>query len=529
MKSAFAAYAFAALFTPAASAQPQIYVTFTGDGKILNNYSNILPGMPSYGIAQGSIFDLYGVSLATATSDLLSVPLPTVWMGTSVNITVNGTTTHAILYYVSPTQIAAILPSATPVGTGQITVTLNGQTSGPVPIIVVQTAFGMLSLDGAGLGTAAAFDLHSQYIGLTNAANPGDFITLWGSGLGPVTGDETLAQVPANLTNISMEVDIGGRRATVQYAGRSIYPGLDQINVQVPPGVTGCHVSVVVRSGDIVSNFGTIPVASSGRICSEPVVGFSAGQIQNLLSKPVINRGVMGYSSSSAYAAFERFTNAQYAAKQPFGPVSLGDCMVYNYRNVHMGLGEPIQPVPLDAGPSIEVTTPAGSTSVPFENGVYSASNLPSGSHFKGTYSFTGSGGPDIGAFSASITFPGGGSSFNVSTPNNAGSVIRSEGLTVAWTQPGNTDPDESIQISGFAFVPNEPIGAEFVCNAPLAWGQFFIPPAVLLALPSQAGSSTPQAALEVDLVINKMFTAPGADVGVISVALAGSQPFSYQ
>lgn len=530
-KSTFTVCALAALFTTGVYAQPKIFLTTTGAAKAQNNYSNILPGMPSYGIAQGSIFDLYGIGLATATSNLQSVPLATTLNGTSVAVTVNGATTQAILYYVSPSQIAAILPSATPAGTGQITVTVNGQTSTPAPITVVQSAFGILSLNGAGLGPAAVFDVNSQYLGLTNAANPGNFITLWGSGLGPVTGDETISQTPMNLTNIPIEVDIGGKSARVQYAGRSVYPGLDQVNVQVPPGVSGCHVSVVVRTGDIVSNFGTIPVTSSGRICSEPVVGLTASQIQTLMSKPVINQGTIDYiSGGSADVAFGRFTNAQYAAKQPFGPVSFGDCVVYNFRNTSMGLGNPIQPAPLDAGPSISLTTPsAGNASLPLEDGAYSISGLPSGGSFRGTYTFTGSGGPDIGAFSAQITFPGGGSAFNASTPNNATSVTRSQGLTMTWTQPGNIDPDESIQIYGFAFVPNNPNGAEFACNVPLAAGRFTIPPAVLLALPSQAGLAMPQAQLEVDLIINKTFTAPGADLGMISLVLANAQPFSYQ
>jgi uncharacterized protein (TIGR03437 family) len=533
MKPTFAVCALAALFTPGALAQPKIFLTQNNYSKIQNNYSYILPGMPNYGIAQGSIFDIFGVGLATATSDLQSVPLSTVLNGTSVNVTVNGVTTHAILYFVSDGQIAAILPSGTPTGTGQITVTVNGQTSAPGGITVVQSAFGMLSLNGVGNGPAAVFDVKSQYVGLTNAANPGDFITLWGSGLGPVTGDETIAQTPVNLTNIPIEVDIGGKSATVQYAGRSIYPGLDQINVQVPAAVSGCHVSVVIRSGDIVSNFGTIPVAANGRTCSEPVAGLTASQIQSLSAKPVVNRGVIDFAGSSADVTFARFTNAQYAVRQPFGAVSFGDCTVFNFRNVNMGLGNPIQPDPLNAGPSIRLTAPSGtgigSVSLPFQDGGYSISDLmPTGS-FQGTYTFTGSGGPDIGAFSAQVTWPGGGGGFKFSTPNNAVSVTRSNGLTVTWNQPSSTDPDESIQISGFAFVPNVPFGAEFVCDVPLAAGRFTIPPAVLLALPSQAGSAMPQAQLEVDLVINKTFTAPGADQGFIDFVFTNVEPFSYQ
>ena len=200
--------------------------------------------------------------------------------------------------------------------------------------------------------------------------------------------------------------------------------------------------------------------------------------------------------------------------------------MVYNFINVYMGLGNPIQPDPLNAGPSIRLTTPSGNASLPFQDGAYSISGLPPGTSAKGTYAFTGSGGPDIGAFSAQITFPGGGSAFNPSIP--AG-VTRSQGLTITWTQPGSIDPDEFVQISGFAYVPNGPIGAEFVCNVPLAPGRFTIPPAVLLALPSQAGLNKPQAQLEVDIAIIKTFTAPGADVGTISWVFGNPQDFSYQ
>ena len=521
------AFAFATLLTAAAFAQPRI-------SRVQNNYSYILPGMPNYGIAQGSIFDIFGSGLATATSQLQGVPLPRSLNGASVDITVSGTTTQAILYFVSAAQIAAILPSATPTGTGQITVTVSGQKSAPAAITVIQSAFGLLSLNGVGNGPAAVFDLSSNYLGITNAANPGDFITLWGSGLGPVTGDETQTQTPATLAGtIPIEVDIGGTIATIQYAGRSIYPGLDQINVQVPPGPTGCHISVVVRTGDIVSNFGSIPVATSGRTCSEPFIGLTAGKLQSLLSQPAITRGVIDFvnstSGSSADVTFGRFTNAQYATKEPIGFTSMYDCVVYNYTNTNMAIPNPIKPAFLNAGPSINITTPNGSASMPFQDGGYSVDNLPMGSSLKGAYTYTGTGGPDIGAFTAQVTWPGGGGGFTSSTPGNPTSVARSKGLTVTWSQPSNTDPAEYIQIGGYAFVPNAANGAEFACSVPLSAGRFTVPPAVLLALPPQVGLATPQATLEVDLFITQQFTAPGADYGLINFLLQTIGPFSYQ
>ncbi|HXP87332.1 MAG TPA: hypothetical protein VN841_21545 [Bryobacteraceae bacterium] len=524
----------AALLAPALLAQPKIDL-------LQNNYSYILPGMPNYGIAQGSIFDIFGSGLATATSTLQNVPLPTTLSGTSVSITVNGATTHAILYFVSAAQIAAILPSATPTGDGQITVTVSGQTSAPAAITVVQSAFGLLTLNAVGNGPAAVFDVSSNYVGLTNAARPGDFITLWGSGLGPVTGDETVTQAPVTLTNIPIEVDIGGIPAAIQYYGRSIYPGLDQVNVMVPAGVSGCHVSVVVRSGDIVSNFATIPIASSGRVCAEPVMGMTATRIQTLLSQPAVTRGYLdfvnggfGVSGAEADATFVRFTSAQYAAKQPFGTVSLNDCTVYNVTNVHFGTPNPIRGILLNAGASINVSTPSasgfGNFSMPFQDGGYTVSGLTNvnGTSFRGSYTFSGSGGPDIGAFTAQVNFPGGASAFNYSTPNHAISVTRSGGLPLTWTQPNNTDPSEFIQIYGFSFTPGSPWGAEFYCYAPLAAGRFTVPPAVLLALPATVSYSAP-GILEFDLVLNQTFTAPGVDVGTVSFTLGSSQTFSYQ
>jgi uncharacterized protein (TIGR03437 family) len=529
VKSRLVFCALAALSIPPAFAQPRI-------SKIQNVYSYILPSMPNYGIAQGSIFAIFGTGLATATSPPQDFPLQPLLSGASVNVTVNAITTHAILYYASDTQISAILPSATPAGTGQITVTANGKTSAPAAMTVVPSAFGLLTLNAAGNGPAAVFDLNSQYLGLTNAANPGEIITLWGTGIGPVTGDETNIQPPVNLTGIPLEVDIGGMSATVLYAGRGYYPGLDAINVQVPQGVSGCHVSVVVRSGDIVGNFATIPVAPSGRTCAEPVVLLTASRIQALMSQPVINRGVINYITgvpSSADATFSRFTNAQYAAKQPLAPVSFNDCTVYNFINQNMAVPNPIKPILLDAGPSISLTTTSetgvGNASLPFQDGSYSAS-VQSPNSFKGTYTFTGSGGPDVLAFSASVTLPGGGSSYNSSTLNNVTSVSRSQGLTVTWTPPGNSDPDLlSIQISGFSFVPNVPYGAAFACNVPLAARRFTIPPAVLLALPPQPAGAPPQAQLEIDLIITKQFTAPGVDVGILNWVQSSIEQFSYQ
>src|ERR1700722_2542006 len=69
-----------------------------------------------------------GIVNAASGRQSASQPLPTTagLAGTSVTITVNGTTLTAPLYSTVSTQVAAVLPSNTPAGTGTLTLTYNG-------------------------------------------------------------------------------------------------------------------------------------------------------------------------------------------------------------------------------------------------------------------------------------------------------------------------------------------------------------------------------------------------------------------
>ena len=119
--------------------------------------------------------------------------------------------------------------------------------------------------------------------------------------------------------------------------------------------------------------------------------------------------------------------------------------------------------------------------------------------------------------------------SYTSSTLNNVTSVTRSEGLTVTWTPPSNSDPDLIfIQISGWAFAPNLPYGAQFACNVPLAAAGL----RSLLRCCShclQAGLATPQGNSKSTSIVAKPFTAPGADVGTINWVWPTPEVFSYQ
>src|SRR4030081_164536 len=122
---------FAALST-LAFAQPSI----NKDG-VVNGASYAGPASSGANtlIAPGSIFVIFGkgmgpASLVSAGALPLLTSLPDA-NGTSIKVATGTTTVNAFMVYTSATQVAAILPSNTPVGVANVTVTYAGQTSAP--------------------------------------------------------------------------------------------------------------------------------------------------------------------------------------------------------------------------------------------------------------------------------------------------------------------------------------------------------------------------------------------------------------
>jgi uncharacterized protein (TIGR03437 family) len=543
-----------ALAAAPAVAQPAI-------GAILNNYSATLPGLPNYGVAQGSIFQLWGTGMAApGTASSLNVPLPTTVLTTSISVTVAGVTTHPPLYYVSATQIDGILPSATPVGTGTMTVTYNGQPSAAFQIQVVQSAFGMLSLNQTGTGPSAVLDVNYHLLSFTNAANPNDYLNFWGTGLGPVSGDETTYQTQTNLANIPIEVDIGGVKANVTYHGRSQFPGLDQVQVQVPSGVSGCYVSVAVISGSasLVSNYGTIPVATSGRTCSDPTTSIlTPSQLQTLANKSTVSYGFIGIGKStvttmpitvsgitigggttvtdSASAAFVRYTSAQFQSLTQ-STASVGSCTVFTYTLAGAGTTpNAFLPTYLNAGSAINLSGPQGNQALTFQSGLYlnptpPTSFIPTSG---GVFNFNnGSGGPDVGGFTTSVTVAAPLVWTNMSAIT---SVTRSKGVTVNWTG-GNSSTYVEIEGSAFSGSSQTSVGGYFYCTAPVSAGTFTVPASVLLSLPpwgsvTESGVTIPiPGTLVVGNYSNPVqFTASGLDFGFVQYYNSSSNQVTYQ
>ena len=488
---------------------------------VQNNYSFLPPGVPNYGIAPGSLFAIQGLNLSGSSTAVLqssAAPgLPTTLNQTSLSVTVNGVTTTPALYYTSVFAVAAVLPSTTPVGSGTLTLNFNGNKT-QAPIQVVASAVGLDTLLGAGGGAGVVTDSNYNLLGLTNSATPGAAVTLWGSGVGADTsnGDTTYPQKQNNLTNIPMQVYIGGISANILYRGRSQYPGLDLIDVVIPAGVSpGCYVSVIVQTGAVVSNTVTIPVSANGGACSDPALGLSGTQLQALAAKgstPVKSLAitVSQYTSSTGKVTDQAFVLSVNTASTEFSSgyfyASEGSCSVFQ-----SGTGFPIQS-PLDAG-AVQLTGPSGVVNLGAEGDEYLV-QLPSGSltGSPGTYAFSGSGGKDVGAFKVSLNVQ---SPLSLTNTSTLASITRSQGATVTWTG-GFAGGDVTVNGVGS--------GVNFYCHAPSIAGQLTIPAATLMAVPVGGGklvvmnTSTPQTV-----------SATGIDFGLATGVVSFDVPTTFK
>jgi uncharacterized protein (TIGR03437 family) len=431
--------------------------------------------------------------------------------------------------------VAAVLPSSTPLGTGTLTLTYNGQTSDPAPITVVKGSFGMFTLNQAGSGAAVLQNVNSAtdrpINGSTKAAHPGQVIILWGTGIGPVAGDEAAGPLPGDMKSLDLHVWVGGVQATVQYRGRSgCCTGIDQIVFVVPAGVEGCSVPVYVQIGSIISNFGSMSIAKSGSVCSDSN-GLSASIIQQASQNGGLRTGSVYVGRSNGEAG--NVHSQSDALGAGFNKVTLdsilngipipqaGRCAVIQFPG-HTPAGIS----PLDAG-KVSVTTPIGPYDLfAFSKGVNILSFVPGtpnspgligdGTQLKGgTYTFTVAGGADVGGFTESIDFPR-----TFEWDHDAITAVnRSQPLTITWTG-GTAGALVTIQgTSTAALTAKGAVGASFFCWADAGQGSFTVPVSILSALPLSLtdNKGRAQGTLTVyETLYGKTFTATGLDYGTI-------------
>jgi uncharacterized protein (TIGR03437 family) len=198
-------------------------------------------------IAPGGIATVFGSDLASSTVAASGLPLPYGIAGTSV--AAGGE--PAPIYFVSPSQINFVVPPG--VDASMIAITREGTAAASITAVAALNSAGLFTLGNT--SNAAAIHADGTIVSAQNPAHRGETIALYGTGKG--------VRNPAILTPEFLPiVTVGGIAAQVQYYGPApIYPGMDQLNITIPPDApAGGSVTVVVQLGGFSSNAVTLAI-----------------------------------------------------------------------------------------------------------------------------------------------------------------------------------------------------------------------------------------------------------------------------
>jgi len=319
-----------------------------------------------------------------------------------------------------------------------------------------------------------------------------------------------------------LQIFVGSVPATILYKGSSGYPGVNQINLVIPDSApTGCWVSLAAVAGGLVSNIVTLPIAKGGGVCVDALTGLRGDQLSpsggqtirgGLVALTQTNSPAKDGSrtiTNSTDAAFETYTGFY----TPNNGLSQGGCIILAPATAGTITG-------LDAG-SISLT---GSTGLSITlgpqlgiKGAYyaplTAADIPPSG---GVYTFKGTGGADVGAFTSTVTLAN--PLVTWTNPSVAANIDRSQPLKITWTG-GN--PGSYLFISGSSTVVTttlaDRVTVGYTCLAKVEDGQFTVPSHILSSLPAGSGSAAVQNSVDVPL------SAPGIDIGSTTAAITYS------
>jgi uncharacterized protein (TIGR03437 family) len=488
-------------------------------GQILGDASAVNAGnlagsyQTNYGVAPGSRFAILGSGLGSEASQE-SFPLATQLGEASVKVTVGNFTADCWLLSTRADRVIALLPSSTPTGDGTVTLT-RGPLRATTKIHVIPVALGLLARNQSELGPAFAYHDNTNPITLLDSAVSGENVTIRGTGLGAVSADEGAGPAPTDLS-VPLDVRVGGAVATVVSARRSdTLAGVDEIIVQVPPGVQGCSVPVAIRAAGAVSNYVTLPVHDGGGACSDSY-GFTSDALANLPSGRDARIGVIPLTrvglSNAGVTALTDSGHMYFASYSPDQLISRrgltvattpGACVVASITSQSGDTStDPVAGSGLSVG-QVTISGPKGTKTIdPSQAGKLGEAillpipGLPPGVPLPtqgdlflepGSYTIMGTASREVGAFSVSFQLPAAVEWSNQPSPLDALNLVipRDQDFLVQWKN-GN-DPDLVI-ITGFGLATDS--GAEFICTERASKGSFSVPAFVLSSIPATLGKS---------------------------------------
>jgi uncharacterized protein (TIGR03437 family) len=474
-------------------------------------------------LAPGVLFVILGAGLDSASATFIPAG--------------GGSAVDAIILSATAGKLSGLLPSSIAPGTYTVRVSSNGQTSAPQNVTVVARSFGITAVNGAGTGpaqaTVAGADGGVSPVRFTSAAHPSDTMDLTGTGGGADPAGDAAGASGDQTADGNFIVTVGDRQITPLYAGTLAgSPGIWRISFTLPSDIPpDCFASVQVSAGGELSNVVSIPIAAAAEsTCSDPqssqsaLTKLDAGGDVIVAAFGIVRSGVTGAGviNEAASGLVARFTAAEWIASRSGPKFDL--CSVYDRTYPRSGKDPAAPEGTLDAGIRLPVggpNLPAGFAmgSVASPSGPIYSNSPAAGTFVGGTYTLTGLGGPQVGAFSASTTFPSG---FTVTNWDAVTAIDRSRPLTFNWTGSG-FDQVAILANTGTVVGSNQHV-VTITCYVPAGPGSYSIPTAALAYLQPAATTGASFGSVSVQAISAPgAFTAPLAGGGQTDIGGFGA------
>ena len=217
-------------------------------------------GFQSSAVAPGEMINIQGFNLGPTPAVLAPAGnLPTSLGG--VQVTFDGT--PAGMSYVSPYLLTVQVPfSVVPGKQTSIHVIYGSNSSDIITLGVLNVVPGIYTQSADGRGAVTAVNPNGSINSLLNPAPKWQYVVLYASGLGIVTPGLATGQTPPNSPISStiwpVTAVLDGLSAAVAWAGAAPgFPGLYQINLQIPTGTSSGARPITLFGGGEPTQFGT--------------------------------------------------------------------------------------------------------------------------------------------------------------------------------------------------------------------------------------------------------------------------------
>jgi uncharacterized protein (TIGR03437 family) len=389
-----------------------------------------------------------------------------------------------------PTEFTALIPADAPLGQAEVLAVTTSGRSYSTSIWIAASGFGIFTKSGEGSDAAAAQVWRDtvRTVGLTTPVRAGEWVTLWGTGLG--------------LTASTVLVEVAGIGVSASYAGPAPgFPGVDQINFRFPTGVPDdCYIPLTVKVDARESNTTSIGVASTAEACHHRL-GLSPDALATLdkggkvlLSQTwVQSDSLLNLSAPDTYrrhdtisldfiqydaAGVQEFTGLL-TTKVPGCQLSLGLSQlvvrIFVPTAPRFDAGMPVVTGP--GGVRITMAYAFGYYSTTPSDTRYTLDSLPPSSFAPGEWAVEAPGGNIVAAFRTAIRIP---PALRWISRTTVSPVSRTSDLTLKWDPSGYTDQEwmqGSVGVSA----------GSVTCLAPASAGSVTIPTTLIAQLPVPA------------------------------------------